>query len=65
MRLCCLLLFIYQQQVDLSDPWVKYAGMFKDDSLFDDFVENMAAYRDEVDEQVAAQETAVEECQSE
>ena len=39
--------------------------MFKDDPLFDDFVENMAAYRREVDEQVAAQETPAEECQSE
>ncbi|NEQ40472.1 MAG: DUF4209 domain-containing protein [Okeania sp. SIO3I5] len=65
LRLCCLPLFIYQQQVDLSNPWVKYAGMFKDDPLFDKFVENMAAYRREVDEQVAAQETAAEESQSE
>ena len=63
LRLCCLRSFIYQQHP--SDPWVRYAGMFKDDPLFDDFVENMAAYRREVDEQVAAQETAAEESQSE
>ncbi len=37
--------------------------MFKDDPLFDDFVENMAAYRSTVDEQVTAQETTAEECQ--
>ncbi|NES04540.1 MAG: DUF4209 domain-containing protein [Okeania sp. SIO2F4] len=59
LRRCCSL-FTYKQQVDISDPGVKYAGMFKNDPLFDDFVENMAAYRREVDEQVAAQETAAE-----
>jgi excisionase family DNA binding protein len=31
-----------------SDPWVKFAGMFKDDPLFDEFVEDMAAYRREL-----------------
>ncbi len=59
LRRCCSL-FTYKQQVDVSDPWVKYAGMFKDDPLFDDFVESMAAHRREVNEQVAAQETAAE-----
>ena len=37
-----------------SDPWVKFAGMFKDDPLFDDFVEDMAAYRRELAAEVAA-----------
>lgn len=64
LRRCCSL-FTNKQQVDLSDPWVKYAGVFKDDPLFDDFLENMAAHRREVDEQVTAQETTAEESQSE
>ncbi|MDJ0553830.1 MAG: DUF4209 domain-containing protein [Microcoleaceae cyanobacterium MO_207.B10] len=64
LRRCCSL-FTNKQQVDLSDPWVRYAGMFKDDPFFDEFVENMAAYRREVDEQVTAQETTAEESQSE
>ena len=44
-----------------SDPWVKFAGMFKDDPLFDDFVEDMAAYRRELDAEVAADEVTSEE----
>lgn len=39
-----------------SNPWVKFAGMFKDDPLFDDFLEDMAAYRRELDAEVAADE---------
>jgi excisionase family DNA binding protein len=39
-----------------SDPWIKFAGMFKDDPLFDEFVEDMAAYRRELDAEVAADE---------
>ncbi|HIK11108.1 MAG TPA: hypothetical protein IGS52_12695 [Oscillatoriaceae cyanobacterium M33_DOE_052] len=38
-----------QAEVENSHPWVKFAGMFKDDPLFDDFVENMAAYRRELE----------------
>jgi hypothetical protein len=38
------------------DPWVKFAGMFKDDPLFDEFVEDMAAYRRELDAEVAQHE---------
>lgn len=38
------------------DPWVKFAGMFKDDPLFDEFVEDMAAYRQELDAEVAMHE---------
>ena len=32
-----------------SDPWIKFAGMFKDDPLFDEFVEDMAVYRHKLD----------------
>jgi hypothetical protein len=38
------------------DPWVKFAGMFKDDPLFDEFVEDMAAYRRELDAEAAMHE---------
>jgi len=56
LRLCCLPILDYQQKVEQSDPWVKFAGMFKDDPLFDDFVEDMAAYRRELDAEVATDE---------
>ena len=56
LRLCCLPILNYQQKVEQSDPWVKFAGMFKDDPLFDEFVEDMAAYRRELDAEVAADE---------
>jgi hypothetical protein len=56
LRLCCLPILMHQQKVEQSDPWVKFAGMFKDDPLFDDFVEDMAAYRRELDAEVAADE---------
>jgi hypothetical protein len=39
-----------------TDPWVRFAGMFKDDPLFDEFVEDMAAYRRELDAEVAQHE---------
>ena len=34
-------------------PLAKFAGMFKDDTLFDQFVEDMAAYRREIDSESA------------
>jgi hypothetical protein len=64
LRLCCLPILIHQQKVEQSDPWVKFAGMFKDDPLFDEFVEDMATYRRELDAEVAAHEVASEENQS-
>ena len=33
-----------------ENPWVKYAGMFKDDPLFEDWQRSIAEYRREVDE---------------
>jgi len=64
LRLCCLPILIHQQKVEQSDPWVKFAGMFKDDPLFDEFVQDIAAYRRELDAEVAAHEVASEENQS-
>jgi hypothetical protein len=65
LRLCCLPILIHEQRVEQSDPWIKFAGMFKDDPLFDEFVEDMAAYRRELDAEVAAHEFTSEENQSE
>ncbi|HAG85010.1 MAG TPA: hypothetical protein DCL61_28635 [Cyanobacteria bacterium UBA12227] len=53
----------YQQKVEQSDPWVKFAGMFKDDPLFDEFVEDMAAYRRELDAEASNHEPTSEENQ--
>ena len=38
--------------------------MFKDDPLFDEFVDDMATYRRELDARVAAHELTSEESQS-
>lgn len=65
LRLCCLPILIHEQRVEQSDPWIKFAGMFKDDPLFDEFLEDMAAYRRELDPEVAAHEVTSEENQSE
>lgn len=52
LRLCCLPILNYQQKIEQSDPWVKFSGMFKDDPLFDEFVEDMSNYRRELDPKV-------------
>lgn len=64
LRLCCLPILNTQQQSEDSNPWVKFDGIFKDDPLFDDFVEEMAAYRRELDAEVEAYEASLEENQS-
>lgn len=64
LRLCCLPIWIHKQNVEQSDPWVRFAGMFKDDPLFDEFVEDMAAYRRELDAEIADYEGTSEENQS-
>jgi hypothetical protein len=61
LRLCCLPMIIHQQKVEQSNPWVKFAGMFKDDPLFDEFVEEMAAYRRELDAEINSDEETSEE----
>ena len=63
LRLCCLPILKQRQQVKESNPWVKFDGIFKDDPLFDDFVEDMAANRRELDAEVAAYEASLEENQ--
>mgnify|MGYP002624602215 CR=1 FL=1 len=34
---------------ELSDPWAKFVGMWEDDPYFDEFLEEIAAYRRERD----------------
>ena len=63
LRLCCLPILSWQQKVEQSEPWVKFAGMFKDDPLFDEFVEDMAAYRRELDAEASNHEPTSEENQ--
>lgn len=64
LRLCCLPILKQQKQVEKSNPWVKFDGIFKDDPFFDDFVEDIAANRRELDAEVAAYEASLEENQS-
>lgn len=41
---------VVQMDVGASEhPWLKYAGMFKDDPLFDDWQKAIADYRDQVE----------------
>ncbi|MBP0022304.1 MAG: hypothetical protein J7647_32705 [Cyanobacteria bacterium SBLK] len=34
-----------------TNPWVRFSGMFKDDPFFDEFVEEIAAYRRKINEE--------------
>lgn len=64
LRLCCLPIWINQQKVENSNPFVQFDGIFKDDPLFDEFVEDMAANRRELDAEMAAYEASLEENQT-
>ncbi|MEY2910861.1 MAG: hypothetical protein RLZZ184_170 [Cyanobacteriota bacterium] len=64
LRLCCLPIWIHQQKVENSNPFVQFDGIFKDDPLFDQFVEDMAANRRELDAEIAAYESYLEENQT-
>src|SRR5947209_5403171 len=33
-----------------ADPWMEFAGMFKDDPWIDDWVQSMAEYRQQVED---------------
>lgn len=33
-----------------ADPWIKHMGLFADDSTFDDFLTEVAAYRQQMDD---------------
>ena len=44
-----------------SNPLVKFAGMFKHDPFFDEFVEEIAINRRKLDEEMVAEEASIEE----
>jgi len=65
LRLCFGAGILIPEQVrEESNPLVKFAGMFKDDPFFDEFVEEMAQNRRKVDEEMAAEEAFAEENQA-
>jgi len=39
------------EPVNGSHPWMKYAGMWKDDPTFDDFLQKIKDYREELDKE--------------
>lgn len=45
---------ITQKALKTSDPFVQFDGIFKDDPFFDEFVEEMAKNRRELDAEMAA-----------
>ncbi|HLO88180.1 MAG TPA: hypothetical protein VK203_24685 [Nostocaceae cyanobacterium] len=49
-----------QQPPGENNPWVEFDGIFKDDPLFDEFVEAMARNRRELDAEIAAYEASLE-----
>lgn len=38
-------------------PWMKFAGMFKDDPYWNEFLDDMATYRRELDAEIAENES--------
>jgi hypothetical protein len=48
---------ILPEDIEKSNPFVQFDGIFKDDPLFDEFVEDMAANRRELDAEIAAYES--------
>jgi hypothetical protein len=55
--------FVVELQGEYSlpedNPWLKTCGRFKDDPTWDEFQENIAAYRRELDAEEAAREASV------
>jgi|GEM_PF-4503055 len=43
------------------NPWLASAGIFEDDPFFEEFLEEMAAYRCEVDAAIEAAEQAAQD----
>jgi len=39
------------EPVNGSHPWMKYAGMWKDDPMFEAVLEDIKAYREEIDKE--------------
>ncbi|MDB9459578.1 hypothetical protein [Dolichospermum circinale] len=55
---------ILSEDMEKSNPFVQFDGIFKDDPLFDEFLEDMAANRRELDAEIAAYESSLEENQT-
>jgi hypothetical protein len=55
---------ILPEDIEKSNPFVQFDGIFKDDPLFDEFLEDMAANRRELDAEIAAYESYLEENQT-
>jgi len=51
---------ILPEDIEKSNPFVQFDGIFKDDPLFDEFLEDMAANRRELDAEIAAYEAYLE-----
>ncbi len=50
---------VEESKVSASEnPWVKYAGVFKDDPLFNEMLHSIEQYRQELDAELAEQESA-------
>ncbi len=45
-----------EREIEYSSSWLNHAAMFKDDPLFDEFVEDIKAYRNQLDIEVATNE---------
>ena len=49
---------ILSEDIEKSNPFVQFDGIFKDDPLFDEFLEEMAKNRRELDAEIAAYESS-------
>jgi hypothetical protein len=41
-----------KEDISSDNPWIKYAGMFKDDPQFDEFLTEMESYRHKLDTEI-------------
>lgn len=41
------------QPVNQDDPWLKHLGLFANDPTFEDFLEEVAVYRQQIDDEAA------------
>ncbi len=45
-----------KEDISSDNPWIKYAGMFKDEPQFDEFLTEMESYRQELDNEIEQDE---------
>jgi hypothetical protein len=53
LRLCCLPMLNYREELEKSNSLLQFAGMFEDDPSFDEFVEAMANNRQQSEIEMA------------